>query len=84
MANLLKLIFQKNKIDLAATEEHHVVLTGLEIAMVHGIHTVFMIDQTGAADTNALADLEAWLKTQGYFLHCVSVKASPPQTQPEK
>ena len=66
-------MFEKKKPEPILPEER-VSLPSLEIAIVHSIKTVFMIDQTGT-DPNTLMTLEAWVEAQGYFLHCVSVAA---------
>lgn len=54
-------------------EDMRVILPGLDIAISHSVKVVWMIDQTGTQDEYALSELEAWVKKQGYFLHCVSV-----------
>jgi hypothetical protein len=59
---------------LKAAEEHHFTLPGLDVAIVHSIKTVFIIDQVGSADLDPLRDLEDHLKKQGYFLHCIVVQ----------
>jgi hypothetical protein len=62
-----------------ATEEHHIVLPGLDIAFNHTTRTVFIVDQTGGTDAVALQELENWLSAQGYFLHGVSVLPEKPK-----
>jgi hypothetical protein len=65
-------------------EEHHIILPGIDIAFNHTTKTAYMIDQTGAAEVGleGLRDLELWLKDQGWFLHCVSLKA-PTKQEPK-
>jgi len=59
-------------------QEHRISLPGLEIAFNHTTRTVFMVDQTGAEDTEGLLALEKCLKAQGWFIHCVVVEAITP------
>ena len=65
-----------NKSD--AIEEHHIVLCNgiIEISFHHASKTVFYLDQTTGANDDALNDLLAHLKSQGWFLHAVTVLPS--------
>jgi len=59
-----------------APEEHRIALPGLELAFNHQTRTVFLIDQTGAENTDALQGLEKHLRERGWYLHAVVV--APP------
>lgn len=63
---------------LDSPEEHRISLPGVEVAIIHSLKTVMMVDMTGASQ-EALIQLESWCKSRGYFLHCVSVKPLPKQ-----
>ncbi len=54
----------------------HISLPNLEIAVIHSIKTVFVLDATGGA-TDALEQLDQWINKLGYHLHCVQVTSQP-------
>jgi hypothetical protein len=58
-----------------APEEHHITLPGMDVAFNRETKTVFIVDQTGGTDTQALADLENWYRERGWFLHCIVIQA---------
>jgi len=45
----------------------------IEVAFNHTTKTVFILDQSGTGDVEALQDLLAWYRNQGWFLHAVTV-----------
>ena len=61
-----------------AIEEHHIVLGNgiIEISFHHASKTVFYLDQTTGASDQALGDLLEHLRSQGWFLHAVTVLPS--------
>lgn len=59
-----------------ATEEHRIILPGIDIAINHTLKLIVMVDQTGVQDHTALDSLQFYLEGLGYFLHCVIV--APP------
>ena len=62
-------------------EEHRISLPGLDIAINHTLKLVFIVDQTGGVNNDALESLETDLFIKGYHLHCVVVA---PPTQAER
>lgn len=65
-----------------APEEHKIELPGLSLAFNHTLKLVLLVDQTGTTDTQALKELEAWINSAGYFLHCVQVEETPDAHKP--
>ena len=68
-------LFSKEQPIPDASEEHHIVLPGLDIAINHTLKMVFVVDQTGTDDGYAMAELNKWIESKGYFLHAVTVLA---------
>jgi len=77
---LLPRIVNVNIID--APQEHQISLPGIDIAFNHTTKTVYMLDQTGATDTDALRDLDEWFEKMGYHLHCVKIAPPAPGETP--
>jgi len=66
-----------------APEEHRISMPGIDVSFNHETKTVFIIDQTGAKDTQAFVELEGWYRSKGWFLHCVLVQPPPSEDNKE-
>jgi hypothetical protein len=51
----------------------HLTMSGIELIVIHSLKTIILIDQTGADNDFAMAELAVHWKQQGYFLHGVTV-----------
>ena len=80
---ILPRVVQVNMVD--APQEHQIILPGIEIAFNHTTKTVFMLDQTGADNTDPLRDLDEWFEKIGYHLHCIKIAPpAPGETLPRR
>ena len=51
-----------------APQEHQFAMQGLDVVISHSLKTVWVLDTSGSKDDTILLQLEAHLKSLGYFL----------------